>query len=232
MHPRGGFGIVFNFGDSLYLDAQAITAPIFLDGTNTFSRKMGFLGHIDLIGISFWEGGAYPFVMVPLAELRNEIALLDVLNSPSLIRLHERLYEAESLPTHISLIEQWLLSRLSLGMERNPLIPASLAALREGNLSILTLAQKFSISQRQMERLYQMQVGMTPKHYSQLVRVETARLALREMNGQSTTSLAADLGFYDQSHFIREFSAVIGMTPYAYMQRSQKRTRRKRVSPF
>jgi len=76
MHPRGGFGIVFNFGDPVYLDGRIIKEPIFLDSANTLSRKMGFFGQIDLIGIRFQEGGAYPFLGVPLHELRNEFTLL------------------------------------------------------------------------------------------------------------------------------------------------------------
>jgi AraC-like DNA-binding protein len=57
--------------------------------------------------------------------------------------------------------------------------------------------------------------------------VERARLALKQMSGQTTTTLAADLGYYDQSHFIREFDAVIGMTPYAYMKRNHKQSKAK-----
>jgi AraC-like DNA-binding protein len=60
---------------------------------------------------------------------------------------------------------------------------------------------------------------MSPKQYVQLLRVEKARLALKQMNGQTTTTLAAALGYYDQSHFIHEFGTVIGLTPYAYMKR-------------
>jgi AraC-like DNA-binding protein len=67
-----------------------------------------------------------------------------------------------------------------------------------------------------------MQVGMSPKQYARLLRVETARLALKRMRAPSTTYLAAELGFYDQAHFIREFSAVVGMTPYAYLKRSRR----------
>ncbi len=66
MRPLGRFGIGFNFGSQLRLDAQAITEPIFLDGVNTISRKMGFLGHVDLLGVSFHEGGAFPFLGIPL----------------------------------------------------------------------------------------------------------------------------------------------------------------------
>lgn len=117
------------------------------------------------------------------------------------------------------------MSRFSLGKERDSLIPASLAAMRvgQGQVSIPELAQQFAIGQRQLERLYRRQVGMSPRKYAQLIRVETARRALQNVSGESTTRLAADLGYYDQSHFIRDFSAVIGMTPYSYMKRSLKR---------
>lgn len=223
MHPGGGFGLIFNFGDALRLDGQAIVEPIFLDGVNTVSRRLGFLGHVELMGVRFYEGGAYPFLGVPLIELQNEITLLQILG-PDLLRLHTRLYEAAALPARINLLEEWLIKRLLLGKARDALIPASLTMLqaREGRLSIPELAREFAISQRQLERLYQSQVGMSPKQYSQLLRVESARLALKQMNKQSTTDLAVELGFYDQSHFIREFSAVIGMTPYAYRKRTHK----------
>jgi AraC-like DNA-binding protein len=221
MHPTGGFGVVFNFGDRLRLDGQAVTEPIFLDGVNTVSRKLGFAGHVELMSVRFYEGGAYPFLGVPLHELRNALPLLDALADPTLLTLHARLHEASSLPARIALLEEWLIGRLQLGKTRSAIIPASLARLREGSKgdAIPELSQGLAISQRQLERLYQSQVGMSPKQYAQLIRVETARLALKQMNGQTTTTLAAALGYYDQSHFIREFGAVIGLTPYAYMKR-------------
>ena len=222
MHPRGGFGLVFNFGDTVRLDGQAVAEPLFLDGTTTISRKMGFLGRVELIGIRFHEGGAYPILGLPLAELRNEISLLDALDRPNLLRLYAQLYEADVLSARVRLLEAWMLQRLSLGKERNALIPASLRLLREsaGSLSIPQLAQQYAISQRQLERFYQSQVGMSPKQYAQLLRIEAARLALKRMREHSTADLAAELGFYDQSHFIREFRAVVGITPYAYRKRN------------
>ena len=226
MHPRGGYGIVFNFGDRLYLDAQAIVEPVFLHGANTISRKWGFFGAVEMIGIRFQEGGAYPFLSVPLVELQNEIALLEALNRPELLRLHAQLYEARTLAARINLIEEWLLSRLARGKERDALIPASLKRLREkaGNFLIPDLARELAISQRQLERLYHSQVGMSPKQYSRLLRVDAARLALKQVDDQSLAGLATELGFYDQAHFIREFSAVIGITPSIYLKRSRQQS--------
>jgi AraC-like DNA-binding protein len=78
--------------------------------------------------------------------------------------------------------------------------------------------------------LYQSQVGVSPKHYARLIKVERARLTLKHMNEQTTTRLAAELGFYDQAHFIREFRAVIGMTPYAYMKRHYHKQQQSNVT--
>ncbi len=227
MHPGGGYGIVFNFGDRPSLDGEALADPVFLDGANTISRRMGFTGRVDLMGVRFYEGGAYPVLNVPLAELRNATALLDALDRPALLRLHAQMYEAGSPPARISLLEGWLLSRLSGDHSRDRVIPASLNSLRAaaGCLPIPELARQFAISQRQLERLYHRQVGMSPRQYAQLCRVETARLALKQWSGQTSTRLAADLGFYDQSHFIREFQNIVGMTPYRYMKRSAARQR-------
>jgi AraC-like DNA-binding protein len=221
MHPTGGFGLVFNLGDAVRLDGRLITAPVFLDGANTVSRQLGFWGKVDLMGIRFYEGGAYPFLGLPLRELQNEVAVLDALHPAHLLELQERLGEAASLPVRIELLEKWLLGRLSLSPERHALIPASLELLRQtnGRGSIPDLAQQLAISQRQLERLYQTQVGMSPKQYTQLLRVEAARLALKQLQGQTTTTLAAELGYYDQAHFIHEFGAVIGLTPTAYRKR-------------
>jgi AraC-like DNA-binding protein len=224
MHPAGGYGMVFNLGDPLRLDAQAVVEPVFLDGANTVSRKMGFSGRVEVMGIRFREGGAYPILGVPLNELRNEATLLDAVDGHSLLGLPARLGATASLPHRIRLLEEWLAGRLSLGHERHAIIPASLAMLQGSgrHRAIPALARELAISQRQLERLYQTQVGMSPKQYGRLVRVEKARLALKGLNGQTATRLGADLGYYDQSHFIRDFRAVTGMSPSAYRRRKHR----------
>jgi hypothetical protein len=122
MHPRGGFGIIFNIGDPLGLDAKTVSEPVFLDGANTVSRAIGFHGHVELIGIRFLEGGAYPFLGEPLNEFRNETTLPDSLDRPDLLHLYARLQEAGSLTTRVGLLEEWLASRLLLGKKRSLLI--------------------------------------------------------------------------------------------------------------
>ncbi|MCA9912954.1 MAG: helix-turn-helix transcriptional regulator [Anaerolineae bacterium] len=228
MHPRAGYGIIFNFGDQLTLDGQPLSEAIFLDGSNTVSRKMGFSGRVELLGVRFHEGGFYPFLGIPLSEVRNEIALLDAFNHPSLRRLHHQMSETASMQGRFRLLDQWLLKRLAQGKDRDPLIPETLKTLQhsENSLSLAEVVQPFAISQRQLERLFQQQVGVTPKQYLLLLRIDRARMLLRRTHPETPVNLAtlaADLGYYDQSHFIRQFRSVIGMTPNRYLKRGWQR---------
>lgn len=232
MHPRGRYGIVFNLGGSdetgLTLDAQPLAEPVFLDGVTSISRRMGFAGKVDLIGVSFNEGRAYPFLAIPLGELRDAVGLLDALDRTTLLRLHNQLAETPALPDRVRLLEDWLTRRLTLEIATDPLVPETLGALRRaaGRLSIANLAGRYAISQRHLERRFHEQVGISPKAYARLLRVETARLNLKRLATEPDTNLAhlaVELGFYDQPHFIREFRAVVGMTPARYMKRDKHR---------
>jgi AraC-like DNA-binding protein len=223
MHPLGGFGLVFNLGHRLQMDQKILTDPVFFDGVNTRSRKMGFEGHIDLLGVRFHVGGAFPFVGIPLGHLQNETQILDAVPPRPLLTLHDRLFEADTLEERISILENWLLQRLSGESVRDRIVPASLSWIQQsqGQISMAQLEQTFPMSLRQLERLYQSQVGMPPKMYARLLRINMARLALKRASHQSATEIGLTAGFYDQSHFIREFSAVVGMTPLKYRQHSR-----------
>lgn len=59
---------------------------------------------------------------------------------------------------------------------------------------------------------------MTPSDYMLALRVQTARRLLTETN-LSIADVAADIGFYDQSHFCKRFREIAGITPLKYRQR-------------
>lgn len=82
-----------------------------------------------------------------------------------------------------------------------------------------TLSERYGISQRQLERLYQTQAGMSPKQSARLSRIEAARSALKNLGDRSLTNLALDLGYYGQPHFIHEFNAGMGISPLAHARR-------------
>lgn len=223
MHALGGFGLVLNFGDEVQLNGERLREPIFLDGANSQSRRMGFSGRTSLLGIRFREGAAYPFFGIPLAELNNQTALIEILGEESFMPLYESL-AGLPLAEKIARIEGWLQARLAIGKGHNHLVWEALRQIKSGLPSMEALALEINVGQRQLERLFQQQVGLSPKHYARLLRIEAARKQLKQPVN-SLTELGLSLGFYDQSHFIREFKAVVGLTPSAYILHSREKAR-------
>lgn len=86
------------------------------------------------------------------------------------------------------------------------------------NKSIQAYAQEISISDRQLRRIYQNNLGLSPKQYSKILSFSKARAALTSNTQMSLTEIATFSGYFDQSHFIREFKKYAGITPTQYQQ--------------
>ncbi len=84
----------------------------------------------------------------------------------------------------------------------------------EQRLSIDEMAERTYISKFQMIRNFKKEVGLTPHRFQIQNRVRKAqRLLQRQMD---LTKVAYDTGFYDQSHFIKSFEKIVGLTPANY----------------
>jgi AraC-like DNA-binding protein len=218
LYPEGGVGIIFNAGDPVLVDGTAVTAPAFLDATNSFRTRLGFQGRVALAGIRFHPGGAFPFLPLPLKEVHNLPVALDQILPPTLISWGTQLADLPTLAQKAAHLEAILHRWYRPQQELSPDIHTALTAIRQtkGQINLHALAEANFISQRQLERHFQAQVGLSAKTYARLVRVQTARIRLRQ--AQPTAHLSQDLGFYDQSHFIRDFQAIMGLTPQQYRQ--------------
>lgn len=84
----------------------------------------------------------------------------------------------------------------------------------ERNFSLDELSRCVMMSPYHLIRIFKKEVGMTPFEYLRNYRVEKAKVMLREK--KSIVDAIYDNGFYDQSHFIRHFKNVTGVTPKVY----------------
>ena len=71
---------------------------------------------------------------------------------------------------------------------------------------------------RTLQRLFARYVGVSPKWVLRRYRLHEAAAALAREQDRPWAEVAAELGYFDQSHFIRDFTAAIGLTPVAYAQ--------------
>jgi len=74
------------------------------------------------------------------------------------------------------------------------------------------------VSERQLERRFLHVVGVTPYRYIRRVRFQEAIRRLRACGFERLSDLAYELGYADQSHFIKEFKEMSGHTPTALVR--------------
>ncbi|MCI8464256.1 MAG: helix-turn-helix transcriptional regulator [Lachnospiraceae bacterium] len=86
-------------------------------------------------------------------------------------------------------------------------------ANRMGNLAVSELAQALGYSQHYTNLVFRQNIGMPIKQYSGIVRIQQAIYGIEK---KSHDFLYESLGYYDQSHFIREFKRYTLLTPKSY----------------
>lgn len=94
------------------------------------------------------------------------------------------------------------------------------AAFTDPTVSVAQLAQDLGVDQRRLERIVRRDFGMTPKQVLRRARALDMASHLRGVADQDEAEALA-LRYYDQSHLIREFSAMFGMSPKQFVERPQ-----------
>jgi AraC-like DNA-binding protein len=133
---------------------------------------------------------------------------------PSVRWLLERLSEASSDGARVQALEEWLTGMACRPPRRH--IEGAVATILQsgGRASIDSLVATANTSLRQLERQFRDDVGLTPKTFSRIVRLQGALRRVRQ--GRSLTEVALASGFYDQAHMTRDFRELASMSPGAW----------------
>jgi AraC-like DNA-binding protein len=89
-----------------------------------------------------------------------------------------------------------------------------------GQSSIEELARHTNHSYKSIYRLFDKHLGLCPKMYIKILRFNKACSLLHLHPGIGWTELVHRCGYYDQSHFIREFRAIMKESPCHFLKTS------------
>lgn len=174
-------------------------------------------GEVEILAVRFKPHGASTFFPFDQAGLTDRNLAADDLGLPWR-HLEEQLHELTSTRDRLRLIERTLLAKVCASTPLL-LLDAALASLgRSGEASsVQQTARQLSLSPRQLERLFQRHIGLTPRRFARLARFRRIFPALASRHNR-WADIAADCGFYDQSHLVREFRDFTGLTPGEYLR--------------
>lgn len=176
-------------------------------------RLIKYAPHSAAIIVLFKETGASRFVKQPLHELFEQSFSLDNLfPSSEIAQVEERLAESGSMASKITVIEQFLLSKI---IYHNPdkLVSEAIAIIHSarGNIKMKELANGLYISLDAFEKRFRKVTGATPKQFSQIVKMNA--IVRQHKINSSFLDIVFESGYYDQAHFNKDFRIFTGQTP-------------------
>jgi len=173
----------------------------------------------SMMGVRFRPGGAHPFLPFPVSELNDDVVDMESIWGTAIRSIYEQILSAPTPDEKFRVVEQVLLkvSNGTLSMD-----PPSAFALRElrcatEDLSIRELASRVGLSQRQLLRRFERHVGLGPKVLARVFRFQNVVQRLSRKQGVHWAQIANDAGYYDQSHFVRDFQQFTGLNPSRYL---------------
>jgi AraC-like DNA-binding protein len=170
---------------------------------------------IALLGISFRADGAYAVTASDQEHLAENVVELAALLGAEARELRQRLLETPAIAARFRLVEAWLLERLTRGRRPHPATTWAVERIgaSAGQLRIEELAKSSGYSRKHLAALFRREVGLTPKALARVHRFHAALASLRARSEVEWSRLAAECGYYDQSHLIRDFRSFSGCTP-------------------
>lgn len=178
-----------------------------------------------VIGVKFRPGGFLPFLGGPVGELTGRVRPAEQLWGPAATALAERMAAEPAAAGAIRAVEEFLRARWPAPDPQVELVGRIVAALLHDRTiaRVDDVTARFGIPPRTLQRLFARYVGVSPKWVLRRYRLHEAAAALAAEQDRPWAEVAAELGYYDQSHFIRDFTAAIGMTPLAYARACRRR---------
>jgi AraC-like DNA-binding protein len=222
--PDGCAEIVLNLGDPfLRVNGGTHVQPAaMLVGQLTGPVVVIPTGVVDVWGVRFQPWGAAACLGTPLIELREAtIALDDVL--PSLTSLGSEVHDRRSNPGAEPVLMAGLARWVSSCRVPDSGVRAAVELVTRATTlpSVRSLAATLGRSTRWVQRTFRDTVGLSPKMLVRINRVQRAIRVAISRPARSWSAIAADVGYFDQAHLVRDFRQIVGCTPSDFAARDR-----------
>ena len=219
--PKGVPGIVFHHNEGRPVIENIITQSglkfsppaLFLHGAGTESSLMNFKkGSYTTIQVILKPHALNALFGINAMTLTHESVELNEFSTED---INGQLIDAYNGHERVNLLSSFLITKLEQAKTRDEMVEESLRLIHKSvcSITVKTLLDNLSISERQFERRFSQTVGITPLSYIRVRRFNEAIRLIKIGKYDRLTDVAYALNYHDQSHFIRDIKALSGFTP-------------------
>lgn len=166
------------------------------------------------VRVGFHPGGLYRLLGFSLSEMVDISFDAEDIFGSEMKQLNTEMQEAISFDNINNVIQKFLLQKIAGLKPALPIDKAMLELVRlEGNTTIERIASLSCLGLRQFERKCKDRIGLPPKLFARLIRFSKAYRLRENFSQLSWTNIAYECGYFDQTHFIRDFKEFAGVAP-------------------
>lgn len=170
-----------------------------------------------IVGIKFKPGGLYVFWRQDVSQLTDNELPASMVFTEADESLNTAILSLKTDQAMIERVEALLLDKRPVADRNIQLIHDILATVTDSdNPTVHSIAQKFGISERSLQELFRTHVGVGLKWIILRARLQEAAKLAAKLEKPDWTTIATELGYSDQSHFINDFKRIIGKSPARY----------------
>ena len=206
--------------DRFFIREVGSRESLTLTGQLTKFSRYHFYGSHKAFYVFFHPAGPYQLLGVPLKEVKDQVILnFTDLNGASARRLKEKLSEQTTIMGLKNTVETFFIRRLSNNNIYEKSVRLAYTINQIGlyshqNNSIKRLCDDHYYSISTLERHMREIVGIGPKLFQRIIRFNKVLSFLNQVNlPYNWSQIAVQFGYFDQTHFIKEFAWFYGITP-------------------
>lgn len=227
--PTCTFNIIFT--DQIYFVKTKLASdwqelkpgPVFIGQTSTYLYIKSD-EPIKLRGVRFKPFAFAKVLNTPIFKLNDGILSLDMLFDlkPSFKSLWRTMIKEENEVLKDQFTNELMFELLKGTMTIDERLRAQLNYIldRKGAVRINEIFKEFKVSKVTLRKHFVNKVGLSPKKVSQIWRMNYVLQLHEEFPNQNLTALCLEAGFYDQSHFIKDFKLLTGTAPKRFLAAS------------
>lgn len=224
MYPNGLSGIAISFGNPYRYENDI--------QENNFDSGMVAIGlHSKVFSIipnkiqkhfiiSLKPGVLPKFLKTSMNELHNQVIDLECFMKNEKT-IAERLAAAENPYQCVEIVEEWLLRKVQNIEFCKGITHAVLSDILDysGDIKIKELCYKYRINKKYIERQFKEHIGITPKQYSEIVKLTSLINLLMSSYEKQWQDICAEAAFTDYSHLRKHTGKLTKQSPQMLRQK-------------
>jgi AraC-like DNA-binding protein len=218
--PDGFTEMIFHFADNYRIN---------LGGTWQRQSKSLFAGQIkghfylentgatNIIGVKLKPAAVAHLFEVAMKPFTDRVVDIKQATGTGMKALEASIRKAQDDNERVRLINEFFSGKCESYPHEHPVDKAlDMIFARKGMVPVSDICKELSVGDRYIQQLFQKYVGLSPKFLARIVRFSYIFQVIKEKN-PDWAGVVYEAGYYDQSHFIRNFKAFTGEDPSEYI---------------